>query len=211
MKLNNNIFLKISCADIIKIYLFPYFCDIDFLRVCQSSKQSFSYYSLYQFKSLFYSYHFSNLLHLKQQSKNIFPYITKFFFVTNTNIKMLQSPLLSTIQYLELGYFYNKPLRLGCLKDCKILILGDKFNQPLQIGDLPFNLETLIFGKEFNQKLKKNDLPLKLKNLEFGRDYDQMFEKEVLPSKLETLKMHENVQNVWYLHTVIFETHDNGL
>eukprot|EP01112_Ceratiomyxa_fruticulosa_P014443 TRINITY_DN4136_c0_g1_i2.p1 TRINITY_DN4136_c0_g1~~TRINITY_DN4136_c0_g1_i2.p1 ORF type:complete len:684 (-),score=86.31 TRINITY_DN4136_c0_g1_i2:46-2097(-) len=121
-------------------------------------------------------------------------------------IDALQLP--PRITHLKLSHFYDSPiislppnlislvLQRGFVRplpnnllshnlSLRYLQLGDGFNSPVSILNLPPNLEHLVFGRLFN--LAVNELPHKITNLTFGNNYN--IEISSLPLSLKHLTM----------------------
>ena len=65
---------------------------------------------------------------------------------------------------------------------------ADSYNEPIDIGSLPDDLEELIFGSKYNQSIAVGALPKRLKRLIFGNEYKQPINRDVLPVTLLELQ-----------------------
>ncbi|KYR01162.1 hypothetical protein DLAC_02271 [Tieghemostelium lacteum] len=98
------------------------------------------------------------------------------------------APLPNSLVSIEFCEYYNSPLPLTIFDGCnqlKFLKFGYKFDQTIEDGVLPVNLETLILDKPYNKLLPK--LPRTLKHLSFGSSYNQPIPSKILPNSLETI------------------------
>ncbi|KAM9978229.1 hypothetical protein ACTFIY_011987 [Dictyostelium cf. discoideum] len=89
----------------------------------------------------------------------------------------------SSVTYLELDHHYNLPLCKGIIPNSVTnLIIGNGFNQSIEIEDLPSSIKYLTFGSSFNKPLKKGSIPNGVLSIIFGSLFDQDIEVGVIPS-----------------------------
>ncbi len=108
----------------------------------------------------------------------------------------------AAIRIVELAYDFGGPISLPALQELRIgddfngalpplppslrvLVLGDKYNQPMDDVKLPDSLLELTFGRAFNQPVLQ--LPPHLTKLAFGHCFSHSIERLVLPSSLRDL------------------------
>lgn len=73
------------------------------------------------------------------------------------------------------------------------LDLGPFFNKKIKKGVLPSSLKTLVFGKVFNQKLKPGVLPSSITELIFKGKYGKLFEVGSIPKGVKRLTIYDDI------------------
>ncbi|KAN0027884.1 hypothetical protein ACTFIV_009710 [Dictyostelium citrinum] len=115
---------------------------------------------------------------------------------SNLLISNNEFPLLfpSTLLKLHLGRVNEEPYlfikKLSLLSSLKILIFDteSKFNEKLEVGQLPYGLEEISFGSSFNQILLPGVLPSSyLKVVTFGKEFNQQLSIGSIPRGVEIL------------------------
>eukprot|EP01133_Synstelium_polycarpum_P020056 gene20056-24053_t len=89
--------------------------------------------------------------------------------------RILPGGLPETLEELELGFRYNRPLgqALSTLKSLRYLSFGGMYDHQIQSQELPASLGYLKFGSQFNRPIRPYTLPPKLKTLVFGFNFNQ--------------------------------------
>ncbi|KAN0015861.1 hypothetical protein ACTFIU_005808 [Dictyostelium citrinum] len=115
---------------------------------------------------------------------------------SNLLISNNELPLLfpSTLLKLHLGRVNEEPClfinKLSLLSSLKILIFDkeSKFNEKIEVGQLPYGLEEISFGGSFNQILLPGVLPSSsLKVVTFGKEFNQQLSIGSIPRGVEIL------------------------
>jgi hypothetical protein len=109
----------------------------------------------------------------------------------NNKIRKYQLP--DSLTRLILGNSFNQGMEVDVLpQSLKYLTFGDGFNQMIKVNVLPQSLTHLTFGHDFNQEINLNVLPHELTHLRFGFEFSQRLVKGVLPQSLIYLHFGHN-------------------
>ncbi|KAN0038261.1 hypothetical protein ACTA71_000433 [Dictyostelium dimigraforme] len=94
----------------------------------------------------------------------------------------------SKIEHLSLGCSFNQPIipNQSLPLTLKTLDLGKRFNIELQVGSIPFGVETLYLGR-YNYKLKPNIIPKTVTFLDFGTNFNSEIEIGSIPGSVKTI------------------------
>ncbi|KYQ92509.1 phospholipase/carboxylesterase family protein [Tieghemostelium lacteum] len=91
---------------------------------------------------------------------------------------------------LSLGQHFDKPIKVGDLPpNLKFLDLGRLCNSPIEIGALPVSLEELVMSFDWELDIPIGMLPPQLQRLTLGSNFDKPIGKGVLPDSLKKLKL----------------------
>ncbi len=77
---------------------------------------------------------------------------------------------------------FNSSLHPGDIPLTTFLDFNHAFNQPLEVGVIPCNVEHLTFSYCFNQPLKTGVIPEGVKTIQFGYHFNQPLGSGVIPS-----------------------------
>ncbi|GAM17914.1 hypothetical protein SAMD00019534_010890, partial [Acytostelium subglobosum LB1] len=72
------------------------------------------------------------------------------------------------------------------------LTFGDKFNQPIRLGQLPSSLTHLELGYRFNSTIEQGSLPAVLRSLSFGMEFKGPLTPGSLPPSLQSLDVEQS-------------------
>ncbi|KAF2070348.1 hypothetical protein CYY_008335 [Polysphondylium violaceum] len=93
----------------------------------------------------------------------------------------INQPLPRQLEKLEFGVDFDRPIT-SVLPDTLLeLKFGRRFNQKLEIGDLPSQLQVLILDDKYCWPIEPRVLPHSLKRLKLGSKISEPFEFNVIP------------------------------
>jgi hypothetical protein len=106
---------------------------------------------------------------------------------TNATIDFASLP---NLEYLNLGYGFNKPFRNAELpRTLKYLNYGSIYEEPIDLTGLPTNLLSLKLSKCTSQHINTRQLPRSLQVLELGDAFNHPIDLSRLPSELRYLTL----------------------